>query len=221
MALSLAKKLRITPKMKLLTLHAPAGFSDSLEPLPAGVRVSAQGKEYAQIHWFVKNKAQMEYELPKVLGLLKPDIICWIYYPKGSSGVQTDLTRDKGWESLLEHKHLQWISLISFDDTWSAFGMRLQTAADKKKAETAKSSVDRPILDYIDAATKTVRVPEDLQKALKQSKAAQEFYDTLSYTNKKEYVEWIVTAKREETRTERVKGAIERLQKSWKNPRNL
>ena len=219
MALSLAQKLRISPDMKLMTMNSPAGFSASLGPLPAGVKVSAQFKDYSQIHWFVKSKAQMEKELPKVLGLLKPDTICWIYYPKGSSGIQTDLTRDKGWDTLLGHKHLQWISLISFDETWSAFGMRLQTDADKKKNGT--KTKERPILDYIDAATKTVRLPEDLEKAFGRSKAARGFYDTLSYTNKKEYVEWIVTARREQTRTERVKVTIDKLQKGWKNPRNL
>ncbi|MBN9384072.1 MAG: YdeI/OmpD-associated family protein [Chitinophagaceae bacterium] len=221
MAQSLAQKLRISPKMKLLTLHAPSGFSDTLDPLPAGVQVSTQTREYTQIHWFVKDKVQMEKELQKVLGLLKPDVICWIYYPKGSSGIQTDLTRDKGWDALLEHKHLQWISLISFDETWSAFGMRLQTETDRKKAEARSSSNDRPILDYIDPATRTVRVPEDLEKALKRNKTAREVYESLAYSHRKEYVEWIVTAKREETRTERVKGTIERLQKGWKNPKNL
>lgn len=219
MATTLAKKLRISPGAKLLTLNAPAGFTGSLEPVPSGVQASAQARDYTQIHWFVKSKAQMEKELPKVLKLLKPDIICWIYYPKGTSGVQTDLTRDRGWETLLGHKHLQWISLISFDDTWSAFGMRLQTEADRKKAEAPAR--ERPILEYIDAATKTVRLPDDLAAAMKRSKAAREFYDTLSFTNKKEYVEWVVTAKREETRAERVKGTIERLQNGWKNPRNL
>jgi len=228
MALSLAQKLRISPEMKLLTLNAPTGFSGSLGPLPSGVQVSNQTKDFSQIHWFVKNKVQMEKELPKVLKLLKPDVICWIYYPKGSSGIQTDLTRDKGWDTLLGHKHLQWITLVSFDETWSAFGMRVQTEADKKKAdkmglqsEGDKKKVDRPILDYIDPATKTVRVPEDLEKALKKNKAARELYESLAYSHRKEYVEWIVTAKREETRAERVKGTIEKLQKGWKNPRNL
>jgi hypothetical protein len=216
------KKLRISKDMKLLTLHAPADFLSHLGPLPAGVEVSSRGKDYDQIHWFVKNKAQMEKELDKVLGLLKPDVICWIYYPKGSSGVQTDLTRDKGWDMLLRHTHLQWISLVSFDAIWSAFGMRLMTDADRKKAAVAEAKPkDRPILDYIDASTKAVRLPEDLEKELRRNKAARTFYDSLSYTNKKEYVEWIVTAKREETRRERVKVTIEKLQKGWKNPRNL
>jgi uncharacterized protein YdeI (YjbR/CyaY-like superfamily) len=44
--------------------------------------------------------------------------------------------------------------------------------------------------------------------------------ETLSFTNKKEYVEWIITAKRKETRSERLTASIERLEKGWKSPRN-
>ena len=47
----------------------------------------------------------------------------WISYPKGTSKMQTDLTRDKGWEPI-EGSDLMWLSLVSVDDTWSAFGLR-------------------------------------------------------------------------------------------------
>ncbi len=60
-----------------------------------------------------------------------------------------------------------------------------------------------------------------LKKHLQKNKKQKDFFDTLSFTNKKEYMEWIVTAKREETRIERVNGSIERLAKGWKNPRNM
>ena len=56
---------------------------------------------------------------------------------------------------------------------------------------------------------------------LKKNKKQSEFFQSLSFTNKKEYLEWIVTARREETRKERIAGSIERLGKSWKNPRNM
>jgi uncharacterized protein YdeI (YjbR/CyaY-like superfamily) len=64
-------------------------------------------------------------------------------------------------------------------------------------------------------------LPDDLSSVLKKNKKASAFFNTLSFTNKKEYIEWIVTAKREETRKERVNGTIDRLNKSWKNPRNI
>jgi hypothetical protein len=218
MALSMAQKLRLKDGMTVLTINAPDGFTEELNTMAQGVQVSAKAKTYNQIHWFIKSKVEMEKSLDKVLGLLKDDVLCWIYYPKGTSKIQTDLTRDKGWETLLAHTHLQWLSLISFNDTWSAFAMRHAAESDKKK-EAARP--EREIFNWVDPATKTVTLPDDLAKALKKSRDATLFFESLSFTNKKEYIEWIVTAKREETRTERVTGTIERLEKGWKNPRNL
>ena len=218
MANTIAQKLRIHDGMKLLTIHAPADFEEHLAPLPAGVRLSEKKEDYQQIHWFVKNKAAMEGEMDEVIYLLKAEVICWIYYPKISSKIQTDLTRDKGWDGLLAHTELKWISLISFDDTWSAFGMRLKTAADETKTVAAKP---RLIFDYIDATTRTIRLPDELEQALRTDEQASTYFNTLSFTNKKEYVEWIVTARLEETKKERVAGTMERLAKGWKNPRNL
>ena len=133
--------------------------------------------------------------------------------------MQTDLTRDKGWEDLLAHSDkLTWISLISFDDTWSVFGCRLKTEADRKKE--AKPKEEREVFKYVNPKTKEVTLPDDLAAILKKNKKEAGLFEALSFTNKKEYIEWVVTAKREETRNERLKGTIERLGKGWKNPAN-
>jgi len=218
MPTTLLQKLKIKEGFTLLTLNAPPDFQKTLSPLPAGVKISASAKNYNQVHWFATNKAQMEKELDNVLKLIKDGVVCWIYYPKGTSKIQTDLTRDKGWDTLLKRNELQWFSLISFDDTWSAFAFRLKSEADKKKEAKPK---ERPIFDYINPQKKIVNLPGDFAEVLKKNKKAEDFFQTLSFTNKKEYVEWIVTARREETRQERVKGTIERLEKGWKNPRNI
>ena len=55
---------------------------------------------------------------------------------------------------------------------------------------------------------KTVEVPTDLQQALSKNKTAANFFDNLSYGYKKEYVEWVTTAKREETRTDRITKVV-------------
>jgi Bacteriocin-protection, YdeI or OmpD-Associated len=219
MAISISDKLKIKPQFSLLTINAPANFKKGLQPLPAGVKISDSGKEYDQVHWFVLNKAQMEKEMSKVMKLLKPDVTVWVYYPKGTSKIQTDLTRDKGWDCLLaEGDKLTWISLISFDDTWSVFGFRAKNEADRKKE--AKPKVEREIFNWINPTTKEVKLPDDLIAALKKNKKEAAFFEALSFSNKKEYIEWVVTAKREETRNERIKGTIERLAKQWKNPAN-
>ncbi|MFL5787420.1 MAG: YdeI/OmpD-associated family protein [Flavisolibacter sp.] len=217
MPLSLAKKLRIRENDTLLGINIPTGFAKTID-LPDGVKITSSSKNYKQIHWFVKNRAEMEKELSKVISLLKDETICWIYYPKGSSGIQTDLTRDKGWDKLLKNEKMQWINLISFDDTWSAFGMRLKTSDDKEKETKPKE--ERAVFQYIDPVKKTIRLPSDFEKELKGHKKENEFFNGLSFTNKKEYVEWIVSAKREETRSSRINESISRLSKSWKNPSN-
>ena len=217
MATSLAQKLKIKEGTVICAINAPADFKEKLSPLPWGVSISVKPKNCGQIHWFVRDRAQMEKELAKILSLLKEGIICWIYYPKGSSKIQTDLTRDKGWDVLLTHKELQWLSLISFDETWSAFAMRLKTESDKIKEARPK---ERQIVDYINAEKKTIRLPEDFESALKKHKQEKEFFENLSFTNRKEYVEWIITAKRTEARNQRVKESIEKLAKKWKNPAN-
>jgi hypothetical protein len=218
MATSISDKLRIKQGHTLLAINAPIGFKKGLKNLPPAVKIITTGKDYDQVHWFVLNRSQMEKELPKLLKLVKNDVICWIYYPKGTSKLQTDLTRDKGWDELLKHDELQWISLISFDDTWSTFAFRLKTDADRKKE--AKPVV-REIFNWVNPQTKEVKLPEDFAAALKKNKKQADYFNTLSFTNKKEFLEWVVTAKREETRADRIKESMRRLGKGWKNPRNM
>jgi hypothetical protein len=213
---AIADKLKIKPGSVIFVMNEPKGYARAYGNIPAQVKFTDSAKGATQIHWFIGNKAQMEKELPKVLKMLSPEMMVWIFYPKGTSGIQTDLTRDKGWEKLLQHD-LKWIALISFNDTWSTFGMRLKSEADVKKEATPKK---REIFDWVDPVKKTVKLPKDLADVLKKKKKEEAFFNSLSFTNKKEYIEWIVTAKREETKKERVKGTIERLGKQWKNPRN-
>jgi hypothetical protein len=216
MASTVSQKLKIREGSTILPINAPPDYKKSLGTLPAGAKITDAEKAVAQVHWFVKDRAQMEKELKRVLSLIKNNVICWIFYPKGTSKIQTDLTRDKGWDALLQ-QNMQWISLISFDDTWSAFGMRQKTEADKKKEARTK---ERPVFDYVDPKTRTVQLPDDFAAALKKHKKQEAFFNSLSFTNKKEYIQWIITAKKEETRNERVKGSVERLAKEWKNPSN-
>jgi hypothetical protein len=64
-----------------------------------------------------------------------------------------------------------------------------------------------------DTEPRVVEVPKDLMKELKKDKEAKVFFDKLSYTHQKEYVTWIMEAKKEETRQNRVVKTIEMLKK--------
>ena len=66
----------------------------------------------------------------------------------------------------------------------------------------------------------TAELPEDFQNALNYNLKAQEFFDSLAPSYKKEYIQWIATAKQEATRLKRLNTSIEWLsegkKKSWK-----
>jgi hypothetical protein len=121
---ALAKKMKIKPGQKIAVLGAPEGYLAKLKPLPSGVEITEklQGKlDWIQV--FVKSKAELDRIAPKAAQALKPEGSLWLTFPKGSSKVQTDLTRDKGWDSVAK-LNLKWITLVSVDDTWSAFSLR-------------------------------------------------------------------------------------------------
>jgi hypothetical protein len=138
MANTIVQKLKIKEGAVLLSLNAPADFKKNMGALSAGAKIVTAGKTYDQVHWFVLNKSQLEKELDKVLKLLKADTVIWIYYPKGSSKLQTDLNRDKGWETLMSHSDkLTWISLISLmkHGLFSVSGLKQKQIRKKKQSQ--------------------------------------------------------------------------------------
>ena len=70
----------------------------------------------------------------------------------------------------------------------------------------------------VDDQPRTVEVPDDLAEAFRDEKAIKEFFDGLAYTHRKEYVNWINEAKKEETRAHRVAKTIELLKQKIKHP---
>jgi len=61
------------------------------------------------------------------------------------------------------------------------------------------------------ASKKELVVPDYFMAALKKNRKALSTFDNFSYSHKKEYVEWITEAKREETRTSRMATALQWL----------
>jgi hypothetical protein len=67
-----------------------------------------------------------------------------------------------------------------------------------------------------DDEERTVELPADLRVALDADRLA--FFESLSYTHRREYVRWIEEAKREETRRRRVARAVELLRRGVRTP---
>ncbi len=63
----------------------------------------------------------------------------------------------------------------------------------------------------LDEEPRVVEVPDDLAVALAADADATAAFDRLSYSHRREYVEWIDEAKRAETRARRISATVERL----------
>jgi hypothetical protein len=67
-----------------------------------------------------------------------------------------------------------------------------------------------------DTEPRTIAVPPDLLAALESQPEARAFFERLSYTHQKEYVQWIEEARREQTRQTRIARTIELLKQGKK-----
>jgi hypothetical protein len=70
----------------------------------------------------------------------------------------------------------------------------------------------------LDEQPREVTLPEGLAEALERDRAAREFFERLSFTNRREYADWIAEAKREETRRDRSQRAVAMLREGRKHP---
>jgi hypothetical protein len=131
---SLVRKLRLKPGARAAVLGADSDYLDRLTPAPDGVDlVTALDGSFDWIQVFVRSRAELETQLPGLVAALRPESLLWISFPKGSSKIQTDLTRDRGWDAIRE-TDLMWITLVSLDATWSAFSLRPMRPGEARQA---------------------------------------------------------------------------------------
>jgi hypothetical protein len=213
----LSKKLQVKPGSKWLLFNAPANYLPLIEPLPDGAQISYDATgEYNGIQLFIKNSTELTASLQITKPLLKPDIIFWITYPKKSSGIQTDLDMMNSWDEL-SALGLRIVTTISVNETWTA--LRFKPVEHIKTSEGRNDAVrNNDYGEYIDVDNKQIILPPVIKKTLQQTPRALAFYQQLSYSNKKEYVLWILTAKQEKTRDERLRKLVEKLLAGKKNP---
>ena len=214
---TLTKKLLVQENQTLAVLNAPEGFWEQLRPLPSKTSLdkSLRGS-YDWILLFAYQQADLEKWAAAAVKDLNKDGILWIAYPKKTSKIKTDLSRDHGW-SVLEKLQFQAVSLIAIDETWSAARFRTKTAIAKNKKSSSTLEFDK-ISDYIDVTKRTVELPLDFKQALQKNKKAATFFEHLSFTNRKEYVVGILQAKKEETRKARILLYVQKLEAGLKNP---
>jgi hypothetical protein len=112
----LMKKLQLKPGQAILLINPPGGFQEQLAGLEWATE--ADGR-YDSVHLFVYDSQELNRLATPAIQALKPDGRLWIAYPKLSSGVGSDLTRDAGWEAVFQ-AGFRPVTQVAIDETWSA-----------------------------------------------------------------------------------------------------
>ena len=215
----LVKKLHLKPGVRFVVANAPAGFDRTLGRLPAGVtRDKSLTRSLDVVLMFVHNKKELKEQWPRVIASMKADGALWVAYPKKSSGVESDLTMAPDWEV---NKNSPWqpVSSIAVDDMWSAVRFRQRPGLEQARATRQEEVVrDADGTVCIDRKNRVITAPWDLERLLNRNANAASLFETLSFTNQREYVTWILEAKKPETRAARLSKTVEMLSKGKKNP---
>lgn len=204
----LSKKLQIKDTFSVLILNAPNEVLSEFEGIDFDA-VANQQIVYDTIIAFTENKAMLSEWIPKAAAYRQPQKQLWFAYPKKSGSIKTDLNRDSSWE-IVAANGFDPVRLISLNDTWSIMKLIDQ----KERAKESKLGQDPP---GVDRKTKTVIPPDDLQTALNAAPDAKAFFESLAFSHKREYVAWILDAKKEETRSRRIDKTVELLLENKKS----
>jgi hypothetical protein len=120
----LAKKLRIQSGQRIRIFNPPAGYLEKLGDLPESTHIAdASSEDLDFVQLFVKDIAELERYGQGAIKSVKYDGLLWLCYPKKSSKVKTDISRDVGWEIMAENG-LRPVTQVSIDETWSALRFR-------------------------------------------------------------------------------------------------
>jgi hypothetical protein len=128
MAAPLAKRMQVRAGQRILAVNAPKDYAALLGELPEGAELVTRGepRNADHVHLFVRDSGDLARLGPKAIAAVDAGAVTWVAYPKKTSGVPTDLTRDRGWETVTGD--IDAVSQVAVDDTWSA--LRFKSVAE-------------------------------------------------------------------------------------------
>lgn len=133
-AQTLLEKLQLQDEKNLLIQGLPSSiekqfvkltFSKNVTPL-----LKARKIDFALV--FAVSQRQLVDILKDVIPALQEDAKFWIAYPKLTSKIASDLSRDKNWDFVSDYG-FEAVRMIALDNVWSAGRFKRQHEGVKKK----------------------------------------------------------------------------------------
>ena len=116
---SVAERLQVKGDRRLAVI----GASAALEKTVGAVKARADVAKADVVLLFTPDRAALDTNLPKLLKTMLPSAILWIAYPKLSSKIAGDLSRDVI-GGLAPEYGLDTVSQIAIDEVWSALRLK-------------------------------------------------------------------------------------------------
>jgi len=119
----LAKKLGVGPAARVCVVAPPVDYRTLVQPWPEGATLVDRADRSTDIvHVFVRERARLERELPRLRRSLRDDAVLWVSWPKKSARVATDIDENVVREVALP---LGWVDVkvCAVDAVWS--GLKL------------------------------------------------------------------------------------------------
>ncbi|HSY62791.1 MAG TPA: hypothetical protein VK796_12995 [Cytophaga sp.] len=103
-------------------INAPAGLSKEFNEMGFPAAFDKKAKSTDTLI-FVNTKKECVHFLTKNLKNIESDSVLWFAYPKGTSGIKTDINRDI-LRITAEEYGITTVTAVSINDVWSALRFR-------------------------------------------------------------------------------------------------
>jgi len=213
----LLKKLQVKSGYIVKVIDAPEYATAIFGNIPFDIAFKYDEEaDFNELITFTVNKDQLNQQIQSNLKHINAKTIFWVFYPKKSSKIKSDLDLMKSWEELNTFG-LTPCASAAVNETWTA--LRLKLMGEVKPSGMRNDHIKiNPYGEYIDPANKTVKLPDDLQAILTDHPQALAYFNQLAYSHRKEYVLWVLSAKQEKTRINRIEKTLDMLLNDKKNP---
>ncbi|HEX8881666.1 MAG TPA: hypothetical protein VF749_16610 [Candidatus Acidoferrum sp.] len=120
----LARKLGLNPGMRAWIIAPPPGYLEALAPLPEDLTASSRADGmYPFVQVFATSLSEISSFARSFSKHTAPNALVWISYPKKTSKLKGNLSRDvireamngTGWRA---------VSIVAIDEVWSALRFR-------------------------------------------------------------------------------------------------
>jgi hypothetical protein len=89
----LPQKLGLKPNAVARVIGAPMDYGELLGAIPEGVTLDDE-RDLDFVHLFVTERRDMNDQLGRLKGQIKPNGMIWVSWPKKSARIPTDVTED-------------------------------------------------------------------------------------------------------------------------------